>query len=174
MVQTHRGTFGAIAALVIGLVLLTPAGSVGRSSGADSRQASLPQQGAGPSPAPPTPLAVFAHLEHCWHLGLADSLILHLAPDEVRLSFWRMGPRDGAFDPSQAGYLLRDLFRFAPTDSFRFTAYEHDPSGDDLPRAVGHWFYQGTGGADREARVEIELTAHERGWLIRSIETERW
>lgn len=121
-----------------------------------------------------SPLEVFAELESCWAEGAADSLILHLAPNEIELSFRKMGPREGVFDHSQAKYLLRDLFRFAQTDSFHFTRYEYDPSEKSSPTAVGCWFYHGAEGIEREARVTIELTLLPEGWFISSIKTREW
>jgi hypothetical protein len=126
-------------------------------------------------PDPPlTPLKVFANLESFWSEGQADSLIVRLCPDETRLSFRRIGPRDGSFDHSQAKYLLADLFEFARTDSFFFVEYEFDPSNEDPPRAVGHWYYQGANRIDREARVTIELIPHDGGWAISEIEAKKW
>lgn len=120
-----------------------------------------------------TPLEVFADLERLWCKGAADSLSRCLAPDEIRLSLRKMGPRDGIFDSGQARYLLADLFEFARTDSFLFTSYEYDPSSGDPPRAVGRWFFRGVGGIEREARVTIELIARLEGWRISSIEAKR-
>ena len=121
-----------------------------------------------------SPLQVFASLESFWNEGQADSLIVRLCPDETRLSFRRIGPRDGSFDHSQAKYLLADLFEFARTDSFFFTEYEYDPTNDDPPRAVGHWFFKGANRIDREARVTIELIPHDRSWAISEIEANEW
>ncbi|MCK4548447.1 MAG: hypothetical protein KAW17_13515 [Candidatus Eisenbacteria sp.] len=132
------------------------------------------QETEAPEDSPPTPIEVFAGLETFWKEGEADSLIVRLSPDEIRLSFHRIGPRDGNFDCSQAKYLLADLFEFARTDSFLFTRYKYDPSGDDPPRAVGHWYYKGSGGIDREARVIIDLTPLNGSWAISSIEARKW
>jgi hypothetical protein len=122
----------------------------------------------------PTPLELLADLEGFWSTGEADSIIARLCPDEIRLSFRRIGPRDGSFDQTQAKYLLADLFEFARTDSFFIIEYEYDPSGDDPPKAVGHWYYRGAGRIEREARVDIKLTRHAGSWTISSIEAKKW
>ncbi len=121
-----------------------------------------------------TPIAVLAGLERFWAEGAADSLIARICPDEISLSFKRIGPRDGTYDHTQAKYLLADLFSFARTDSFFFVEYDYDPTGDDPPRAVGRWFYKGSAGVDREARVTLELIPHDDAWAISSIEARKW
>ena len=121
-----------------------------------------------------TPMDVLAGLEGFWADGAADSIVARISPGEIRLSFKRIGPRGGTFDHTQATYLLADLFSFARTDSFFFVKYDYDPTGDDPPRAVGRWFYKGSAGVDRQARVTVELIPENGSWAISSIEARKW
>ena len=126
---------------------------------------------AGPSP---SALRVFADLERFWSAGRADSILLRVCPEDIRLSFRRIGPRDGTFDHSQAEYLLRDLFTFTATDSFFLVRYEYDPEGGGPPEAVGHWYFQGARGVEREARVILELAPLNGAWGLRRIDAREW
>jgi hypothetical protein len=121
-----------------------------------------------------SPMAVFAALERFWSDDAGDSLIARVCPDRIRLSFRRIGPRDGTFERAQAEYLLADLFSFTRTDSFFFVEYEYDPTEDAPPRAVGRWFFKGEAAVEREARVTIRLTPHAGTWAISSIEAKKW
>jgi hypothetical protein len=121
-----------------------------------------------------TPISVLSQLERFWSEQTADSLIARIDPDEIRLSFRTVGPRDGTFDHTQARYLLADLFSFARTDSFFFVEFEFDPTGNDPPEAVGHWYFKAEAGVDREARVTLQLAPHAGRWMISSIEAKKW
>ncbi len=121
-----------------------------------------------------TPISILSQLERFWSEETADSLIARIDPDEIRLSFRTVGPREGTFDHTQARYLLADLFSFTRTDSFFFVEYEYDPAGNDLPEAVGHWYFKAEAGIDREARVTLRLAPHAGRWMISSIEAKKW
>lgn len=128
----------------------------------------LPQAG---TPAPDTSdyKAVFERIAKAWQGGRPETLDLFLGEGKVTIILPRVA--GGALSRDQAGYVLRDMFKYSATEKFEFVKY--DPFVSEGVVGIADWSYTPSKGVPvRAERVSVWLVKEGKEkprWVIREI-----
>lgn len=133
--------------------------------GQDSLKAKqgLSQPGAA-SPDTASYQAAFERIARGWQQGKAETLAAFLGEGKVTITLPRVV--GGVLSKDQAVYVLRDMFKYSPTERFEFVKY--DTFVSEGVAGIAEWSSSSSrGGPARKERVSV--------WLVKEgRETPRW